>query len=544
MNEQAPQPAIDPQAQAAFDYEHIYPAEQLKQRGQQQVEQHIYDENRPYQDLKGNVHDPANGQFTDIDAYFDKQREIAEDSSQDPYETMSMTELARKLGEAEYDNDKTTSINVSDVLLDKLTEYESKVVDGHDASQKTGERHDTEHNNVFSDNMWDRVMGVKNKEIIRLKEQSQAKPEVKQTEKSDTKPELENKPSVRILSYKPNAEGMSEMATEYAQQGHGIDLAEEAGEDGLCMIINTEENAEFPAMAYYVEDGQVFNLSFMAKTGKEEQGWSVSDMGDQAEVRIGEDILINGVAMSGPVKNMFVEMEDMLADEIGEDVESLDEVSPFTLAGELVDKVQAAEKEAIEASLPVIEAEGRVLAQERPEQVMGWAKRQLERLKNAPRAAGAYASNRLHNVSERFREQEKGRRRTIMGATAGALLLAGAAYLDLKGHGSGNTQELVNGPKGTMANPLEGLNPGSAHSKHQVYREIADHAPKAADKVQHTVTLRHGLTPSHIALEQLQQENLPTDQAHIIARTQHILDLNNMSWEQARRLADNTELKV
>lgn len=125
-----------------------------------QEEMDIYTENRPYEDENGNVRSP-DGAVVNAESYFDEQRSIAEETSDVAYEDMSMPDLARKLADAEHNNDRTTAENVNDALLEKLAAEEEKYLTA------VGER-GAENNDLRGDQLWNRVMSIKDKELERL----------------------------------------------------------------------------------------------------------------------------------------------------------------------------------------------------------------------------------------------------------------------------------------------------------------------------------------------------------------------------------------
>lgn len=123
-------------------------------------QQKIYDENRPYQDSNGAVHSPIDGNFINSDEYFDKQRTTHEENLQTPYEEMGMLELARELAKAELAEDRTSTENISDVLIDKLA-YQADVFHGKvEGSGQSGAVKDGEVVDP-ADALWSRVMGYK-----------------------------------------------------------------------------------------------------------------------------------------------------------------------------------------------------------------------------------------------------------------------------------------------------------------------------------------------------------------------------------------------
>jgi len=84
-----------------------------------------YLEARPFQDNKGNVHNPGNGQFIGTNGdYFDQKRgehyeQILGDTKVD-YEAMSMSELAKEAAHAEVGNDQTKFAELDGILSAKV----------------------------------------------------------------------------------------------------------------------------------------------------------------------------------------------------------------------------------------------------------------------------------------------------------------------------------------------------------------------------------------------------------------------------------------
>lgn len=84
-----------------------------------------YLEARPYSDSAGNIHDPNTGKFVDPSRYNEKGRDrhYADSMAEESYESMSMSSLAKALGQAELDSDKTKAEDISDVLLEKMSVF-------------------------------------------------------------------------------------------------------------------------------------------------------------------------------------------------------------------------------------------------------------------------------------------------------------------------------------------------------------------------------------------------------------------------------------
>lgn len=96
-----------------------------------------YLQTRPNEDNNGKIHHPGNGQFMkeeDVDRYFEEKREnhyeqsleTDEQGDSNRYEDMSMTELAKWLGVAEAQGDRTKAGDLQDVLLEKMVERSEK----------------------------------------------------------------------------------------------------------------------------------------------------------------------------------------------------------------------------------------------------------------------------------------------------------------------------------------------------------------------------------------------------------------------------------
>jgi len=127
---------------------------------QAQADMDAYATTRPYEDEKGKGHNPDNNQFINPDTYFDAQREAHEaETMPADYEKMSLTEAAKALAKAEFEGDKTKVEDLNDLLGEKLSAEEDK----------THSSRDVEHSSERSDNLFNRVMGVKDKELERLK---------------------------------------------------------------------------------------------------------------------------------------------------------------------------------------------------------------------------------------------------------------------------------------------------------------------------------------------------------------------------------------
>lgn len=116
-------------------------------------------ESRPYKDESGQVHDPVTGEVINPDEYFAaKQMETVEPAEPVNYSDMPMSELAKQLARAEFAGNTDESRTISDALIDKLAA----------AELASHSERDKEHNGIRSDNLWARVMSIKDKELLRI----------------------------------------------------------------------------------------------------------------------------------------------------------------------------------------------------------------------------------------------------------------------------------------------------------------------------------------------------------------------------------------
>ena len=143
------------------------------------------------------------------------------------------------------------------------------------------------------------------------------------------------------------------------------------------------------------------------------------------------------------------------------------------------------------------------------------------RARNIMALAAVRMQNGMQNVREFFTDDDEStRRKRRTGAVAGAVVLAGIAYLGLKG-----------------------LDLDSDHAKH-----VAEHTPKHPNPVEpahHSVHMHKGDTiwdESKASL--VQKGNSAPTNAEIMARTQKNLALNHMTWEQARHLAETADVDI
>lgn len=126
------------------------------QARQAQAEFDAYLQARPYQDAKGAAHNPDNGQFMNADKHYDAARAAHEQETLEAtdYDKMSMTKLAKELGQAELDQDPTRIGDIEDVLYTKMDEFVAK------AGEKTSKQTE-EDRTIAGNNLLDRLMKTK-----------------------------------------------------------------------------------------------------------------------------------------------------------------------------------------------------------------------------------------------------------------------------------------------------------------------------------------------------------------------------------------------
>jgi hypothetical protein len=154
----------------------------------------------------------------------------------------------------------------------------------------------------------------------------------------------------------------------------------------------------------------------------------------------------------------------------------------------------------------------------------------------------------------------------------GGIAVAGAAvavvYLTNKGHSVDHGVVTDHLPKNTHTGPQQVMpvTPGNkvehaqqvmpapsghkAKEAHDAAQSAGSQSGAAAGSEVHTqaaetVRLKRGQTIWGIATEQLQQNgNRNPSNQEILTRTQHLLNLNHLNWEQARQLAEDSEIKL
>lgn len=166
---------------------------------QAQAELDAYFASRPFKDEQGLVRAP-DGTFANADTYFDNRRQELEIEGVESYESMSLPTLARKLAQAEIDDDETSVIDISDVLIEKLS-AQSDVIRS---------SRDSEHNADREDNLWDRIMNIKQAEKERLMSELMTELQAEQEVPETQEPEAEEPEEVEELEEPEETEEASE----------------------------------------------------------------------------------------------------------------------------------------------------------------------------------------------------------------------------------------------------------------------------------------------------------------------------------------------
>jgi len=442
-----------------------------------QAEFDAYMESRPYMDANGSVHNPENGQFANPDKYFDAVREDSESASlqQDAYEDKGMVELARELGQAELNKDKTTENNVLDSLLTKIDEHVAK---GDESSSNREEAmFDKDGKPVDMHDVWlNKLLAVKDK----FKQDS-----VTAKSKSPEDP-------------KPRSEV--------------IEL----------------ENPKSPEKEPYFKPGQTV---FVKRTaGQVESGWEtgrtfVDDDGIEVVHVHGTEIVDGqekGIYKTVPVEDLkhWQEQEE-IRDRVNANVEASR-------------AVRAARNEARAEQtddLPVVVAPAEVVKTQEG-RVKGAFKRAKNKLGKLYAAAGVGFGAVLLDTKSYFTDPEHGKERQkrakIIGAAAGALALVGTAYLLIKGLDGGGSKDAHSVvPKKNPSIGGEIVPKGNANVTAST--EVVNHAHEQLNHAGDTIW-------NHASNDLISKGVTNPSPAQIQAETQRILDLNHINWDQARQL--------
>jgi len=142
------------------------------QARQAQAEFDAYLQARPYKDAGGTPRNPENNKFINDEKYFDAARAEHKYGTRDAadYEQMSMTKLAKELGQAELDEDPTRIGDIEDVLYTKMDDFLAKAQEKNDnkleeefpaEARGTSDEQTEEDRTTAGNNLLDRIMKAK-----------------------------------------------------------------------------------------------------------------------------------------------------------------------------------------------------------------------------------------------------------------------------------------------------------------------------------------------------------------------------------------------
>lgn len=190
------------------------------------------------------------------DAYFDEQRKTAKDHSQVSYEDMSIKALAHKLGEAEHFGDKTTEDSVTEVLLEKMGEEETKIAANEEGTETEARQ----------DNLWDSVLAAKDLKKRQLKKQDGGDTKTPASENGDEPSDEPDNPNAPYDwdadgAFEPFVEEVVEEKPETGEAEHEGDV-EPAGEGNEPPVFDhgPEADEELPAETGAHEAGMLVDI--------------------------------------------------------------------------------------------------------------------------------------------------------------------------------------------------------------------------------------------------------------------------------------------
>lgn len=286
-----------------------------------------YMETRPYEDKAGGKHHPVTGELIDIDDeslttgdvhtdknYFEANRnQHYEDSMPTAYEDMTMPDLARALAAAEHQADKTKAEDIQDALIDKMSEF----------SDKNGLDSDAQ------DNLWNRIMRVKDGEGEKLG--------------GEGKNKESEKPADRKLEIRDEVIAIKRGMAERAKKGldspeYDVDFEEEADKKVVELLkeaYDTKDGSD-PRVENALRELDSFEerLTNGAVEVDDPELKASKVLRDIAEGRF------NGAEWSNQdEENSFLEFLDILKDQFGTD--DLDDPRIHSALSRATDKIQA-----------------------------------------------------------------------------------------------------------------------------------------------------------------------------------------------------------
>lgn len=272
-----------------------------------------------------------------------------------------------------------------------------------------------------------------------------------------------------FVKHEADEDGMVQRAIEYTQPGQSIDWAHIPGADRRVLLRDISGNQ------YYVVGDICYDLGASFREGKLIGSGRPGEQPDFDKVTIGEEWNMDGFTYTPHIMKALIKL-DSVSDNGGEAVGDERGKDPFREADELIAELRESEvhrEGSPEADTEELEAaswfnnhqteepindpspDGRL---KRARRVMGRAAFALRAL---PYLAKYKIGNGIERAREYFSDEEKGRRRKVVAAVAGALVLAGATYLELKGSGTHSPRHHT--PRHHAAPRGHGIDPNTIH---------------------------------------------------------------------------------
>jgi hypothetical protein len=461
-------------------------------------------------------------------------------------------ETARMLAYAEYSDSALAAAKLTDILLDKMVEYEAAFYNPNDA---------TEDNQQRSDNLWNRFMAVKDREHRRLQNGGERRKtygsnsngdNVNENEDSELKllPEFSithiDEPVTNTNEAANGAEPEQVVSPEQLSAGQvvrydpeedgRVQLGVEYNEPGTLINLETHELAKGPGSRillrgtngtlYYIRGNQLNNL-----TQSEEQGRLASlNFEKFSPIVIGQGWQV-GASVTEPIVRVIMRYRVTHLDEEHLETTTAAGPNPFNAAEDMLRSIASQAGQDIDA-----------LSAEDAQAQKRFSRAQLA---GYYALAGAKVRQAYENTYSYFTDEKDGRRRRRVAAAAiGALVAGGLLYLALKG---GSTEHPHKAPTHTGTEPNAQTPPAKQPSGAGVEHHVAKpHHENISEREEYrTARLYKGDTIWHEASEQLRRGgNRNPSNLQIWNRTDHILRMNHISWEQARHLFVGTKIRL
>lgn len=399
MSEQAPKSPQTPEP-APVSVERAFDPD-LRQ-GQKDLDEYMA--SRPYQDAKGNVHDPVNNGFVNPDQYFDAQREAAYEANGANYANMPTSILAKKWAQAEFNQDRTSVDSIEDALLDKAVAQENR------EKERDPGRPDDE-----SGKLLDHLNDIKERELQKMIEES-IDPDANNGNSSGHRantnakdPEKKEKFTVKDVYYDPEDDGTSQTAAEISDEGYALHLDQLHGRPTLLTAGDT---------TYYVSGNYINDLEKMKQPEPQDgEEWKFDGEQPMPKITVGKPLVIDGKEVGGPITKVEISggRKDFDGLQKNADFESRGE-DPFGKAYDILKDAYGWGEE----PTALLEA-----GETRP--------KLRERIRNAMLRAAVAVQSRTTSVREFYGDKERGDGRKAVSAVIGATALFGIGLAVSKG---------------------------------------------------------------------------------------------------------------